>query len=111
MLARILRAPMAFFDTVPIGRIVNRFSRDLEAVDKRLPNLISDCVEAGFKSFYAVLVVCVATPYSLIIILPMLVFCYFLQVRDFHLLLQIFMNETFLLLMHLIKVVIICIRP
>ncbi|XP_069753242.1 ATP-binding cassette sub-family C member 5 isoform X3 [Narcine bancroftii] len=34
---KILRAPMKFFDITPSGRILNRFSKDMDEVDTRLP--------------------------------------------------------------------------
>lgn len=37
MVTRALQAPVAFFDTNPTGRILNRFSKDMGCVDELLP--------------------------------------------------------------------------
>lgn len=40
MIARTFRLPMSHFDTTPIGRIVNRFAKDVDVVDNLIPSSI-----------------------------------------------------------------------
>ncbi|KAI1319685.1 Multidrug resistance-associated protein 1 [Mortierella claussenii] len=42
LLENVMRLPMSFFDTTPVGRIVNRFSSDVDNVDELVPLSISD---------------------------------------------------------------------
>lgn len=37
LLHGVLHSPMAFFDTQPIGRILSRFSKDVQSVDDEFP--------------------------------------------------------------------------
>uniref|UniRef100_A0A3P9K0B7 Uncharacterized protein n=1 Tax=Oryzias latipes TaxID=8090 RepID=A0A3P9K0B7_ORYLA len=37
LLNNLLRAPMVFFDTTPIGRVVNRFAKDIFSLDEAIP--------------------------------------------------------------------------
>lgn len=50
LLTNVLRWPMESFDTTPLGRVLNRFSKDIDTVDNVLPQVI----KSWLMMFFAV---------------------------------------------------------
>ncbi|XP_054584878.1 ATP-binding cassette sub-family C member 2 [Eptesicus fuscus] len=71
LLNNILRAPMSFFDTTPIGRIVNRFAGDISTVDDTLPMSLRSWILCFLGIVSTLFMICLATPVFIIIIIPL----------------------------------------
>ena len=78
VLKSILKCPMRFFDTTPTGRILNRFSRDLDEIDGRLPWTTEALVKNGSRIIIALVFVAVIFPWFLIAIIPLALLFYYL---------------------------------
>ncbi|XP_052767473.1 multidrug resistance-associated protein 1-like isoform X2 [Mya arenaria] len=70
MLECILRSPMSFFDTTPVGRIINRFSSDIDIMDDRLPLNFRLWNIQIFSTIATIVVVSINTPIFLVAIAP-----------------------------------------
>ncbi|KAJ2497314.1 hypothetical protein GGH96_005197 [Coemansia sp. RSA 1972] len=81
MLHSVLRSPMSFFDTTPIGRILNRFSSDLQRCDEILPRSVSRMVNTIVSVVSAVVVIGLSTPLMLVLMLPLAMVYRYLQQR------------------------------
>ena len=77
MLQRIIKCPLSFFDTTPLGRIMNRFSTDISVCDSMLPESINDLISLSLDFIGNTIVIliiiplfgAVITPFSIIFIL------------------------------------------
>ncbi|KAF9207542.1 Multidrug resistance-associated protein 1 [Haplosporangium sp. Z 27] len=66
MITRIMRLPSSFFDTTPTGRIINRFSSDMLAIDDRVIWKISDVTLQATILLASLIVVAATTPIFLL---------------------------------------------
>jgi ABC-type multidrug transport system fused ATPase/permease subunit len=72
---RVLRTPLRWLDTVPTGRILNRFTADFQAVDSQLSSNFAQ-VAASFLSIFGILVSAfIISPYIIILALLILGLC------------------------------------
>uniref|UniRef100_G3WLH3 ATP-binding cassette sub-family C member 5 n=1 Tax=Sarcophilus harrisii TaxID=9305 RepID=G3WLH3_SARHA len=71
---KILRSPMKFFDTTPTGRILNRFSKDMDEVDVRLPFQAEMFIQNVILVFFCVGMIAGVFPWFLVAVMPLLVF-------------------------------------
>jgi ABC-type multidrug transport system fused ATPase/permease subunit len=71
LLDSVLHAPMRFFDATPLGRILNRFGKDLETVESKLPETFKVSVRQSFTVLSVLAVISLNTPWFLVPLVPL----------------------------------------
>uniref|UniRef100_A0A8C4VNF9 Multidrug resistance-associated protein 4 n=1 Tax=Gopherus evgoodei TaxID=1825980 RepID=A0A8C4VNF9_9SAUR len=79
MFQSLLKAPVLFFDRNPIGRILNRFSKDIGHLDDLLPLTILDFIQTLLQIFGVVAVAVAVIPWILIPLVPLCILFIFLR--------------------------------
>ncbi|XP_067949298.1 multidrug resistance-associated protein 1-like [Watersipora subatra] len=79
LLARVMKAHITFFDTKPLGQILNRFSRDIDSVDNVLGNTALLTWLGVAAVLAAVIVVMYGTPVFAALIIPLVIWYYVVQ--------------------------------
>ena len=82
MLKNILRSPMSFFDTTPLGRVLNRFSKDVYVIDEVIPGSARAFLFTFFSVLSSLVVIVVTTPIFIIAIIPLGIFYFLVQVSS-----------------------------
>ncbi|XP_052851273.1 multidrug resistance-associated protein 1 isoform X12 [Drosophila gunungcola] len=74
-----MRWTMAMFDITPLGRVVNRFSKDIDTVDNTLPLNLRVGIMQLFVVLATIVVISLSTPIFLAVIVPIAFLYYFAQ--------------------------------
>lgn len=82
MLRSILHSKMQFFESTPIGRIINRFSKDLTSIEFIIPFSFKEFSFCTFDVLTIFVMISISTPYFLIALIPIAVIYFFLQVGN-----------------------------
>eukprot|EP00026_Physarum_polycephalum_P000616 Phypoly_transcript_00617.p1 GENE.Phypoly_transcript_00617~~Phypoly_transcript_00617.p1 ORF type:complete len:1440 (+),score=150.89 Phypoly_transcript_00617:1-4320(+) len=79
MVEKVLQSPLSFFDTTPVGRILNRVAKDTASVDAILPLTINTAVGTIFRLLGMLGIISLVTPQFLVPLVPISYLFFFLQ--------------------------------
>ncbi|CAL1193871.1 unnamed protein product [Candida parapsilosis] len=71
MAVSVMRAPMTFFETTPIGRVLNRFSNDIYKIDEVIGRVFNMFFSNTVKVFFTIVVISFSTWQFVFLILPL----------------------------------------
>lgn len=90
LIINILHSPMSFFETTPIGRIVNRFSKDLYTIDDAIPRSMGMFLRTFLGVMGTLFAISYATPLFLTILIPLGIVYFLIQVSK-----NLYYNDTY----------------
>lgn len=73
LLDAVMRAKFTFFDRTPLGRVMNRFSKDIESIDQEIASFSIGLLECAFQIITAVIFISVVTPGFLIAVIVVII--------------------------------------
>ena len=79
MLNQIIKSPMSFFDKTPLGRIINRFAKDIDVCDSTLPTNIRVWLSTIVTFLSTIVLIATVIPLFIAIIVPITAIFFVIQ--------------------------------
>merc|ERR1719193_1227616 len=73
LLDSVMRLPMSFFDTNPSGRVMNRFSKEIDVLDNTLPGNFRVAITYTMQVVFTVVIIMISTPEAGYAVVPIMI--------------------------------------
>ncbi|XP_045104031.1 multidrug resistance-associated protein 1-like isoform X4 [Portunus trituberculatus] len=80
ILHSVMHLPMHFFDTNPVGRMINRFGKDMDTLDTILPMTLRSWAVCFFTVLSTFAVIIYATHIFIVVMIPTIIIYIFIQI-------------------------------
>uniref|UniRef100_A0A8P4GUH6 ABC-type glutathione-S-conjugate transporter n=1 Tax=Dicentrarchus labrax TaxID=13489 RepID=A0A8P4GUH6_DICLA len=82
LLLSVLHSPMSFFEVTPSGNLLNRFSKEIDAIDCMIPDGLKMMLGYLFKLLEVCIILLLATPFTALVLLPLT--CVYIFIQSFY---------------------------
>ncbi|KAK3234267.1 hypothetical protein CYMTET_55473, partial [Cymbomonas tetramitiformis] len=72
----VLRCPLSFFQSTPVGRVTARFARDVDTIDQTLADTVTRSLTTSSTAFVSLIIIAVIAPWFAVGLIPLLYMYY-----------------------------------